>query len=87
MVKSAEANQPKLVTELRVEDQLRNIILYTSVINIPMKGMIFPMGNKDNWQWEVMKVRPVTEEEKDAHATFIQQLGENAVWNKLETKN
>ena len=67
MVKSAEANQPKLVTELRVEDQLRNIIWYASVINIPMKGMIFPMGNKDNWQWEVMKVRPVTEEEKEKY--------------------
>ena len=29
----------------------------------------------------------LTEEEKDAHAAFVQQLGENAVWNKLETKN
>ena len=33
-----------------------------------------------------LKVR-LTEEEKDAHAAFIQQLGENAVWNKLKTKN
>jgi DNA polymerase-3 subunit epsilon len=33
-----------------------------------------------------LKVR-LTEEEKDAHAAFIQQLGKNAVWNKLETKN
>ena len=33
-----------------------------------------------------LKVR-LTEEEKDAHAAFVQQLGENAVWNKLETKN
>ena len=33
-----------------------------------------------------LKVR-LTDEEKDAHAAFIQQLGENAVWNKLKTKN
>ena len=29
--------------------------------------MIFPMGDKDNWQWEVMKVRDVTEEEKEKY--------------------
>ena len=34
-----------------------------------------------------VKKEILTEEEKDAHAAFIQQLGENAVWNKLETKN
>ena len=28
--------------------------------------MIFPIGEKENWQWEVMKVREVTEEEKKA---------------------
>ena len=55
-VKKAEANQPKLVTELSVLDSLRNIVWYPSVINIPLKGMVFPMGTKDNWSWEVMKV-------------------------------
>jgi len=66
-VEQAEANQPKLVTDLRVVDELRNIIWYPSVINIPMKGMIFPMGNKDLWEWEVMKVREVTEEEVEKY--------------------
>ena len=66
-VKQAEKNQPKLVTELRVLDELREIVWYPSVINIPGKGMIFPMGDKDNWQWEVMKVRDVTEEEKEKY--------------------
>ena len=66
-VKQAEKNQPKLVTELRVIDELREIVWYPSVINIPGKGMIFPMGDKDNWQWEVMKVRDVTEEEKEKY--------------------
>ena len=66
-VEQAEANQPKLVTELRVVDELRNLIWYPSVINIPMKGMVFPMGTKDEWTWEVMKVREVTEEEKEKY--------------------
>jgi hypothetical protein len=66
-VEQAEANQPKLVTELRVIDELRNLIWYPSVINIPMKGMVFPMGTKEDWTWEVMKVREVTEEEKEKY--------------------
>ncbi len=66
-VKRAEANQPKLVTELSVTDHLRNIVWYPSVINIPGKGMVFPMGTKDDWTWEVMKVRDVTEEEKEKY--------------------
>ncbi len=63
----AEAKQPKLVTELRVDDLLRNLVWYPSVINIPGKGMIFPMGTKEEWTWEVMKVRDVTEEEKEKY--------------------
>ncbi len=66
-VKEAEKNQPKLVTDLAVVDNLRDIIWYPSVINIPGKGMIFPIGEKENWQWEVMKVREVTEEEKEKY--------------------
>ena len=66
-VEGAESNQPKLVTELRILDELRNLVWYPSVINIPMKGMIFPMGTKDNWMWEVMKVREVTEDEKEKY--------------------
>ena len=66
-VSEAEANQPKLVTELRVIDSLRDLIWYPSVINMPGQGMIFPMGTKTEWEWEVMKVRDVTEEEKEAY--------------------
>ena len=29
--------------------------------------MIFPMGTKEEWTWEVMKVRDVTEEEKEKY--------------------
>ena len=66
-VNQAEANQPKLVTDLRVEDNLRDLAWYPSVINIPLKGMIFPMGTLDDWTWEVMKVRDVTEDEKEKY--------------------
>tara|TARA_R100001377_G_scaffold70740_2_gene46258 strand:- start:699 stop:1181 length:483 start_codon:yes stop_codon:yes gene_type:complete len=66
-VSDAEANQPKLVTELSIVDSLRDLKWYPSVINIPMKGMIFPMGSANQWHWEVMKVRDVTEAEKEQY--------------------
>ena len=66
-VSDAEANQPKLVTDLRVVDKLRDIVWYPSVINIPLQGMIFPMGTLDDWTWEVMKVRKVTEAEVEKY--------------------
>ena len=66
-VADAQANQPKLVTQLAVTDELRNLVWYPSVINIPGQGMIFPMGTQDSWTWEVMKVRDVTEEEKEKY--------------------
>ena len=66
-VKDAEKNQPKLVTDLKVIDELRDLVWYPSVINLPGKGMVFPMGTKDEWSWEVMKVRDVTEEEKEKY--------------------
>ena len=66
-VESVESNQPKLVTDLGLQDHLRNIVWYPSVINIPLKGMIFPMGTLEEWHWEVMKVREVTEEEKEKY--------------------
>jgi len=66
-VLQAEANQPKLVTQLRIVDELRDIVWYPSVINIPLKGMIFPMGTDNDWTWEVMKVREVAEEEKEKY--------------------
>jgi hypothetical protein len=66
-VQTLKSNQPKLVTDLGIEDHLRNIVWYPSVINIPLKGMIFPMGTLEEWHWEVMKVREVTEEEKEKY--------------------
>jgi|TARA_R110001599_G_scaffold61392_1_gene170750 hypothetical protein len=68
-VATAEKNQPKLVTELRVLDQLRELVWYPSVINIPLKGMVFPINkeNSEDWHWEVLPIREVTEEEKEKY--------------------
>ena len=44
------------------------------------EGKLYEDFPKNKWVY-------LTDEEKDAHAAFVQQLGENAVWNKLETKN
>tara|TARA_R110001592_G_scaffold83283_1_gene246597 strand:+ start:898 stop:1377 length:480 start_codon:yes stop_codon:yes gene_type:complete len=66
-VEQAEKQQPKLVTDLKILDGLRKLVWYPSVINLPMQGMIFPMGTANKWHWEVMKVRKVTDEEKEKY--------------------
>ena len=40
-----EKSTPKLVTDLKFEDEERDIIWYPSVINMGALGMIFPEGN------------------------------------------
>lgn len=68
-VQQAEEKQPRLVTDLRIVDELRNLVWYPSVINIPLKGMIFPISvdDKKDWQWEVLPIREVTESEKEMY--------------------
>ena len=55
-VEQAEKNQPKLVTKLKV-------------IDIPLKGMVFPINidDSEDWHWEVLPIREVTEEEKEKY--------------------
>jgi hypothetical protein len=68
-VEQAEKNQPKLVTKLKVIDELRDLVWYPSVINIPLKGMVFPINidDSEDWHWEVLPIREVTEEEKEKY--------------------
>ena len=54
----------KLVDELKVFDEERQIWWYPSVLNMGPKGIIFPEGNPDNWIWKYARVVEVSEEEQ-----------------------
>mgnify|MGYP006080896949 FL=1 len=59
-----EKTQPAIITELKIEDELLGINWYPSVINVPGKGMVYPIGNRDEWTWESIPVRELEDEEQ-----------------------
>jgi len=63
-IEKIEKEQPKIITELKVEDELRGLNWYPSVINVPSKGMVYPIGSRDEWHWESIPVRDLDEEEQ-----------------------
>ncbi len=63
-VEKIEKGQPQIITDLKIEDELRNINWYPSVINVPTKGMVYPIGTSDEWHWESIPVRDLDEQEQ-----------------------
>ena len=57
----------KLVKDLEIFDEERQIYWYPSVINMGKMGMIFPEGSLDNWVWKYATVVEVTENEKQSY--------------------
>jgi hypothetical protein len=50
-VDKLEKNLSKLIKELRRDDIKLNQYWYLSVINVPLIGLIYPMGNVEDWWW------------------------------------
>ena len=63
-VTGIEKTQPQIITELKIEDELRGINWYPSVINVPGKGMVYPIGNRGDRKWESIPVRDLEEDEQ-----------------------
>tara|TARA_R110000822_G_scaffold204901_2_gene341529 strand:- start:690 stop:1046 length:357 start_codon:yes stop_codon:yes gene_type:complete len=57
-------NSSKLVNELKHYDDGRKIYWYPSVVNMGAKGIIFPEGSPDNWNWKYAEVVPIEEKEQ-----------------------
>jgi len=54
---------PKLVTDLAIPDRERKLAWFLAVLNFPEKGVIYPDGSLDDWQWVVAPYEPLNEEE------------------------
>jgi len=64
-VEQYEAELPLLYKDLKKADS-KGRVWYPNAINISDKGTVFASGRTaDNWGWTAIKVRPLTEEEKD----------------------
>jgi len=63
----ARVNSPKLVQDLKVMDNVRNIVWFPSVINIPTKGCIYPDTDPEGWHWVCAPAVPLTKEEIESY--------------------
>lgn len=67
----AQKSNPKILNELKLYDEERNIHWYPSTIQTNL-GMLFPEGYLDEegsaqWGWKVCKVVKLSEEEKEKY--------------------
>ncbi len=66
-VEAAKKTSPRLVNDLAVADNIRDLVWFPSVVNIQEKGIIYPDGTPKEWKWVVAPYRLLTEEEKTAY--------------------
>ena len=63
-LKAALEKSPDIMNHLQYKDPNTELVWIHSVINIPTKGMIYPMGDKDNWNWAFSPVIELSKEEQ-----------------------
>ena len=63
-IKLALESSPKLVKELSFRDYKRYVVWIPSVVNMGDKGIIFPEGTKEDWNWRYAKVVEIPEGER-----------------------
>lgn len=60
------ANSPKIVAELEYIDNERDISWFPSVINT-IRGMVYPVGTKNEWKWNVALATKLSDEDQKAY--------------------
>jgi ribosomal protein L37AE/L43A len=57
-------SSPQLIIDLKKYDEERQIWWFLSVINIPNKGILYPEGTPEIWEWVYAPSVPIPEEER-----------------------
>jgi len=60
-------NTSQLVNDLKFFDEERKIYWYPSIVNMGPKGIIFPEGNVDQWDWKYAEVVEIPKEEQEQY--------------------
>jgi DNA-directed RNA polymerase subunit RPC12/RpoP len=63
-LEEALKKSPKIIQALKHKDPKTELVWIPSVINIPSRGMIYPMGDKDNWNWVFSPIIELSGEEQ-----------------------
>ena len=58
---------PTLIKELQFFDETRNLVWIPCVLNMGKKGIIFPRGSRNNWNWNYAKVVDIPKEESEKY--------------------
>ena len=86
-VEKIEKEQPQIITDLKIEDDLRGINWYLSVINVPSKGMVYPIGTSDKWHWESIPVRELNEEEQKEYQEYEKTMQDQLLEDVAESQS
>ena len=72
-------NHSKLMNDLKIYDDDRNLAWFPSVINMGEKGIIYPEGKVSDWYWYYAKVIDIPKEEREQYEGHERRLDvENA---------
>ena len=72
-------NNSRLMNDLKIIDDDRNLVWFPSVINMGEKGIIYPEGTVSDWYWYYAKVIDILEEEREQYEGHERRLDvENA---------
>ena len=63
-LKAALEKSPRIIQALQYKDQNSELVWIPSVINIPTKGMIYPIGDRDNWNWAFSPIIKLSKDEQ-----------------------
>ncbi len=58
---------PTLIKDLQFFDKKRKLIWIPCVLNMGKRGIIFPKGSRNNWDWHYAKVVDIVKEEQNKY--------------------
>ena len=64
----------KLMNDLKIYDEDRDLVWFPSVLNMGEKGIIYPEGEVNNWHWYYAKVIDILEEDREQYEGHERRL-------------
>jgi hypothetical protein len=94
-VERANKTSPRLVKDLILADNTRNLVWYPAIINIYPKGICYPDGVVEDWKWVVAPYKKLTDEEKKMYTvdndetkfTFRLSIENSVRFDRLDFQN
>ena len=72
-------NHSQLMNDLKIYDKERDLVWFPSVINMGEKGIIYPEGSLNDWNWYYAKVIEIPKEDREKYEGHERRLDvENA---------